>query len=96
MAKNDKNLDPGKDTDLPPESGPKKMNYVCIRKCFFRGRLWIPRHKAALKKDYHLSLPEGIKVDEKNFMRVDVVPEPLKVKEKGSTLADLKTDHFLS
>lgn len=65
--------------------------YVCIRRCFFRGRMWMPKPKAVKERDYLLTVVHGTEVSEKNFLKVEAVPEfaPVVEKEEGVALSSI-------
>ena len=70
------------------------IKFVCIRRCFDRGRFWKPQREAAREKDYLLEVPEeeAKNICEKNFMRVDKAPEAVTVEpEAPMTLGQAQT-----
>lgn len=75
----------------------EKVTYVCIRRCFDHGRVWLPIREAVRKKDYLLEVGADVKVSEKNFMKVDEIPDPEPPEEpEGVALSDVQTDEMLS
>lgn len=78
----------------------KTVKYVCIRRCYDRGRMWKPMAEAVHEKDYLLVVASGEKVDKNNFMKVAAKPEKKETPEEEKVaLSDIqdsqKTDSML-